>query len=280
MFISSIEDRDKLSLFGEGIYKKFIYEFIKSSEDVFYNPRTYFSKFSTTAEGEFLVYWDKLLDEESKININTANKENLLLLFQKLGISEPLAEKIAYSIIDWRDKDNQLSHPLEAAEDRYYQSLEYPYESKDEAFEVLEELLLVRGVDEEIFEKIKDFITIYGDGKVNINTASNVVLSTLGISDELVEKILTYRAGEDEIEGTEDDNIFLTTAEIVPKLSQRFSLREGEIARLTNVVSQYLTTYSHNFMIECKILLRDKKRSCKITAIFNSEGRILYWREI
>ena len=55
--------------------------------------------------------------------------------------------------------------------------------------EVLDELLLVKGVTRDIFDKVKDRVTVYGTGQVNINTAGMRVLQSLGMSEELAEKI-------------------------------------------------------------------------------------------
>ena len=63
-------------------------------------------------------------------------------------------------------------------------------------FKVKEEILLVEGMDKEKFEQFKDLITVYGDGKVNINTASEGVLKALGLEEELVGIIVRYRRNQ------------------------------------------------------------------------------------
>lgn len=122
-----------------------------------------------------------LVDEERKININKASKEDLL------GLPE-MTEEIASSIIDWRDDDS-----VGEAEDFYYQSLDLPYYCKDADFEVLEELLLVKGMDPERFSELKEYLTVYGDGSVNINTAPQEVLEALGLSESLAGSIVNFR---------------------------------------------------------------------------------------
>ncbi|MBP7216785.1 MAG: general secretion pathway protein GspK, partial [Candidatus Omnitrophica bacterium] len=113
-----------------------------------------------------------LIDEARKININTADLAVLTRLFQvTAGIDASEATDLAASCIDWRDSDSDVVIPNAGAEDSYYMIQEFPYEAKDAGFEVLEELLLVKGMREDIFTKVKDYITMYGDGKVNINTA-------------------------------------------------------------------------------------------------------------
>jgi DNA uptake protein ComE-like DNA-binding protein len=78
-----------------------------------------------------------IVDEASKVNINTASREMLLAL---PGMDEVLAS----AIIDWRDEDSEPSP--NGAESDYYLLLPDPYEAKNEALETVEELLLVRDV--------------------------------------------------------------------------------------------------------------------------------------
>lgn len=78
-----------------------------------------------------------MTDECSKININTANKAQLLAL-------PNMEEAFVDAIIDWRDT-NLTPEPL-GAEDEYYGSLAEPYLTKNANFDTIEELLLVRDI--------------------------------------------------------------------------------------------------------------------------------------
>jgi len=221
-----------------------------------------------------------LIDEQRKININTADEKILRHLFRLvLDFTEVEAQELAASIVDWRDSDSELSIPLGSAEDYDYQGLRYPYEAKDTRFEVLEELLLVNGMDEEIFEKIKDYVTIYGDGKVNINTTSKVVLVALGLNEGLADKILYFRYGKDGTLSTPDDNVFVMSSTIVPELSQFCNLSDSEVAQLSVIVDKYLAVGSDTFKIRSVSKLDNGKNTAEITCMVNRRGKILYWQE-
>jgi general secretion pathway protein K len=221
-----------------------------------------------------------LIDEERKININKAEVKVLERFFRiALNYNENQAQELAASIVDWRDSDSELSVPLGSAEDSYYRDLEQPYEAKDAVFEILEELLLVRGIREDSFQKIKDYLTVYGSGRININTVSKPVLLALGLSDDITGKILNFRSGEDGILGTDDDNVFDQTANILPKLSQFYDLSESEVAALSAVVSEYLTTKSNIFMAKSTARLNGKNYTEELTCVFDRKGKILYWQE-
>ncbi|MFH1678287.1 MAG: hypothetical protein ABH914_01555 [Candidatus Omnitrophota bacterium] len=99
-----------------------------------------------------------LIDEGSKINVNTANKEILA------GILN--SEDLAQQIIDYR-QDERL-------------------------FIAIEEIMGLE-IEEENFSRIKDFITVNSNGYVNVNTAAGEVFLALGCNSTSVEKILDYR---------------------------------------------------------------------------------------
>ncbi len=160
-------------------------------------------------------------DEERRININTLSFQNykiLIHLMTLLDVDEALAEEITAAILDWKDEDSELtSSPSEGAEDDYYMGLSKPYHCKNRPFDSVEELMLVRGMTEEILRTLKDYVTIYpktGNLMVNFDTAPEIILTALGRSaptanpddvDSTVSKILSYRRGPDNIEGTSDD---------------------------------------------------------------------------
>ena len=224
--------------------------------------------------------WYGLIDEESKININKASRSILERFFKAiLDCDDTQAQELAAAMVDWRDSDSELSIPIGSAEDSYYQDLEYPYEAKDANFEVLEEVLLVKGMDKTIFDKIKNYITIYSSGRININTVSEVVLFAFGLSPDLVDKIVSFRRGEDGVIGTTDDNIFDIPSNIVPKLNLSFHLSESETTQISIILEQYLVTHSNNFMARCIAQLNGKKKVAEVVCVINRSGKIQYFQE-
>ena len=84
----------------------------------------------------------RVIDESSKLNINTATKKQLL------GLPD-MVEEIADAIIDWRDSDDVPSGA--GVESGYYEGLTYGYRARNGPFRTLRELLLVKDVTEELF---------------------------------------------------------------------------------------------------------------------------------
>ncbi|MBS3759513.1 MAG: general secretion pathway protein GspK, partial [Desulfobacterales bacterium] len=90
------------------------------------------------SEGGYSV---KILNENGKININTANKRLLEVMLMAARVDETLESVIVDSILDWRD-ENDL-HRSNGAENDYYQGLENPYKCRNGDFRATNELLLV-----------------------------------------------------------------------------------------------------------------------------------------
>jgi general secretion pathway protein K len=221
-----------------------------------------------------------IIDEARKINVNTAERKILQRLFESLGVSSDDSAKIAASIIDFRDEDSELSMPIGSAEDGYYRNLREPYACKDAPFEALDELLLVKGITQDIFEKAEDFVTIYSAGAVNINTARPEVLYSLGMGKRLVDKIEMFRVGDDKKPGTLDDTMFTAASSITAQLSQKYSLGIDEATILTNLIAaNLLTTFSSHFSVKSRAALAYSKNTYEINCVFDRAGTIFYWRE-
>jgi len=220
-----------------------------------------------------------LMDEERKININKASFGVLKIFFEiTTGMSSKDASGIADSIIDWRDADNDAREL--GAESSYYQALNPPYPCKNKDFEVIEELLLVKGINREIFSKVKDRITVYGQGAVNINTADKLVLESLGMSDALTEKIIHFRNGEDDIEATKDDNVFTNVSSIVDDLRKVEDLSQEEINQLSSAIgSGLISVASDNFAGRTTGKLKNRSALASIIFVFGRDKKIKSWRE-
>ncbi len=289
-----LEEKSALRYFVEGEIRKIIMGFKRLQDKespvylrlplgVFGEEAVNFKEniFGENRERTFLnlrFYWD-IFDEERKLNINYTKMSTLKRLFELvLDSSEMEAQELAAAIQDWRDADSFLSLPLGSAEDPYYRALSHPYEAKDAYFEVIEELLLVKGISPKIFDKVKDYLTVYGEGKVNINTAPKPVLCALDLSEDLVEKIINFRKGKDGVLGTDDDGHFDTPSNIIPFLEQRFSLTSKEVISLNNLLDEFVTT-SDYFKVKILILSKDNSNFREINCVVDKEGKLLRWQE-
>ncbi len=84
-----------------------------------------------------------LTDEPSKLNLNTATREQLLALFGESKLRDVTPEQLADALIDWRDEDSDVTEP-HGAESSYYMTLDPPYRAKNKPLDTVEELLTIK----------------------------------------------------------------------------------------------------------------------------------------
>lgn len=120
-------------------------------------------------------------DEERRLNINHADEATLAALLQIAAeIDARRAVAVARAIVDWKDPDDNVL--TEGAESGYYQSLSPAYSCHNGDFDSVRELMLVKGMDDALFSSVEPFVTVYGSGLVNVNTAGREVLLALALS--------------------------------------------------------------------------------------------------
>lgn len=221
-----------------------------------------------------------VVDEESKLNINEAKPSDLkTLLIHAFAMGEETADELAKAIIDWRDHGHsELSGFYGSA---YYENLKNPYTLKNADYEILDELLLIQGITKSRYQELLKYITIYGEGKVNINTAPAPVLLASGFSEELTKKILAARRGYDGREGTPDDYIFLKIYDFASELGQLVDLKKEDIEQIDQVnFAGRINTVSQFYFIQSTGYLLNKPQKKVIQCVFNvKDDKMEYYRE-
>jgi len=219
-------------------------------------------------------------DESGKIPINNLIKENqynadikdLLTRFLTLpefDMDEQQADDIVDAVGDWIDKDDETTGF--GAENIYYEGLEEPYACKNAPLDCIDELLMVKGITEDLYygtgetPGIAKYLTVYGGEKININTAPKPVLMTLtdGITGEMISNMDEYRRDE------END------------LSRLDWYKEIAGMDGIDIKQNLISTKSNIFRITSTGYLKDISRSVSGTVERNSDGgavKILSWK--
>jgi general secretion pathway protein K len=207
-------------------------------------------------------------DEGGKININKITDENKVNFTHFLishKIDRITAETITDSLLDWVDADDLQR--MSGAEKEYYASLQEPYEPRNAPFESVEELALVKGVTPQIFQKIRDHLTIYGSGKINVNFASREVLCHVPmITPDAAEAIIQLRRKQRGIESLDHLKDILSRHGVIGKDYQKI------INYFTVSDSSYLTihsiAFSDNGKSSYKVIVQKSIDGCKIIAVY------------
>jgi len=218
-----------------------------------------------------------LQDEERRINLNTAPEKVLERLLEAAGgLPQREASEVADAIADWRDEDtDERPH---GAERFYYQSLREAYDCKDGPFENVEELLLVKGVTPEVYQKLEPWVTVYGSGRVNLNTAGAPVLRALELSEPGVAGFLLFRSGEDSVEGTSDDRQLVSIGNLQAEL--KAYVPAEDLARLAQLAQQQLLTVrSDAFRLQIQAQDHHSWSRMQAMGILDRKGHVKLWSE-
>lgn len=185
----------------------------------------------------------KIIDLERKVNINTATPMMLNQGLTLVGVDSGQMSYISDAILDWIDPDDDPH--MNGAESEYYRGLDPPYNAKNGPLDDLSELLLIRGITQDMYwgpastnhagaafqQKdrfgrlveppsypvgLQDIFTPFSTGRININTASATVLQMIpGVDENMANQIIQLRAGPDGVDGTDDDTPFNNPGELV-----------------------------------------------------------------
>jgi len=131
----------------------------------------------------------RIEDENAKFNINaiinqrgekdTYGYDSFIRLLGALLLDKKIADKV----LDWIDKDSIANLP-----DSETNAKNLPFFSVDE-------MLLINGITRKDYDTLLPYVTVFGDGKININGAEKPVLRSLSddMSDVLAQGVIDYR---------------------------------------------------------------------------------------
>jgi len=155
------------------------------------------------AQGVALV---EIVNETGKVNLNVAGQEQLARLFEARGVGKEQAARLALAIDHWRKPPGSAEESFKALDDYYREA---GYQPAHNRFASVEEMLLVHGMNRDIFYGTAEFgrdgiQTLYGVGQdltvysqssqVNVNYGSRAALfSVPGMTEELAESIIQER---------------------------------------------------------------------------------------
>lgn len=159
-------------------------------------------------------------DEAGRFNLNAMvgkrgnQRKQMVDIFRKLLEGEELDPDLANAVVDWIDADEETLDEGGAEDQVYgYEAMDGAVVSKNSPFDSLQEVRLVAGITDEVWQKLEPLVTIYGTVQMNLNTAEKKVMkAVLLMADEkadtsIIDKIVEWReqaSGDAEGEEGED----------------------------------------------------------------------------
>ena len=235
--------------------------------------------------GAGVIKRPRIVDLESKWNINTCGEMILTRALLNMGVEGSESTAVVNSILDWIDRDEQTR--IEGAESEVYENFEPPYSAKNGPIDDISELLFIRGVTEQMYlglsatnfqtgafmqkrnrfgandqvplfsAGLKDLFTPISSGRININTASAEVLMVIpGMDEQLAQMVVSARSGSD------DGNPMSMTGpfkNLTP--NYLWAKVQGLSLEAARSLQQFCDVRSRTFMVEVDVELGGSKRT-------------------
>lgn len=197
-------------------------------------------------------------DENSKFNLNTIINENgstndkALSTFKRLLTALKLDENISLYVTNWINSTAGSSSAVLTSATTH----NYLY--------CVDELLSIPQISPDIYKKLTPYVTVNGDGLININTASEEVLMALGenISQTTAKKIIEYR---------EKTSPFKTTTSI-----QSVSAMADKSIGIMGKITVKSTTFSVTSVAALRGIQREIH---SVTQYSGTPEQVKYWKE-
>lgn len=279
-----ISQRERLRLAAESGAKKVLKEFGVGESNLitkFKKTKDHLFSESDSIQMNDVTVSYKLVDENRKININKADFIYLKNIFQFVAkLSENSAGRLAASVIDYTDPDDSILEYYDKGSEREsYAESGFAYGPKNAPFEQISELLFVKGMSPQIYSAVRDYITVYGSGGLNINTADKQALLCTGLHPNLVDKIMEIRKGTTDKAGRMRENyVFGSLSSLLSDLASFYDLSDNERATLFQAVGlNRITVTADCYRMEVNAKISPNNISSTVACIFTVRDGIRYW---
>jgi type II secretory pathway component PulK len=237
-------------------------------------------------EGRALSY--AVRDELGYFHVNRSDPA----AWENLGL---LGREHVAGILDWIDADDDTGPG--GAESDVYLRLATPYVAKNRPCGCLKELLLVRGVDRQLYAgavlsrclqpaqerddaaslfapgaggtvetDLLHVFTVCGAGRINLNTAAPALLAALpGLDETAAAHITAWQAGPDGVFGTQDDRVIANAADLA-KI-------EGLTPQQVDLLGEYGCFESQFFRVLCRARFGPHVQCCLMATIHSGQDR-------
>jgi general secretion pathway protein K len=179
-----------------------------------------------------------LRSEGARLNINALllnnNREVLADLFQRWKVDDKQIGTLIDRMMDWVDEDSLKR--LNGSEKEEYEKLGFSGYPSNKPFQSLEEMELMPGIEflAEAKPDWKDFFTVWGDGKLDVNQApADLIASFCQVGGATAQFFVQSRPGADKVEGTKDDFRYTEMKQVRSALGMSESLFQELEGRIT-----------------------------------------------
>jgi general secretion pathway protein K len=203
-------------------------------------------------------------DVSARLDVNQATRRMLTQLLAQFG-GQRQAERAAAAIEDWKDRDD-MTRPSGAERDAYVRAGSV-FVPTNRPIRRLEELSRIMGVGDSLAAAVAPYLTVYGDGRININTAAEPVLAALpGMTPAAARTLVSRRkAGE----------VFTSSAPVMELIGQQYFTA-------AYLVNRYAVPIPSRLLIVSRGWMQGHPLTREVQAVYQVEGgklRLQAWQE-
>lgn len=210
-------------------------------------------------------------EEESKVNINTLEEDELIRLFWG-------RRELAETLLDWRDQDGDRR---KFGVERSDLPPETPF--RDGPLRFPQEIFLIPGITQDLGKEVINDFTVFGDGRVNWNTASPRTLEVLGVPRTDALALVYDRLGPDGFPGTNDDKVAQDATDALNVLNKEKLLTKNGKDLLLTMIQHGKFKFQGRYFRWTGLLEVNPgpthRRVSLVIAPWMSPGKILQWTE-
>ncbi len=211
-------------------------------------------------------------DEYARFNVNMLVQQNdkiskaryeaFLRMLEYLELEAEVADRI----VDWIDRNE------------FARAGDSELNSRNSMLSNIEEVSQIPGIDPDTYAKLKPYITVHGDGEINVNLASVPVLVTIadGVGKDMAELIIESRQKE------RFGNVSDLNSRVPGIAGLKKQVDIIYMGNMFRVVSTAQDADGLNRTVECVIEMGGNKSSLndEKTKGSGKTGVVVYWREI
>ena len=144
-----------------------------------------------------------VVDLNARVDLNASDDVTLLGFFGQF-VGAPMASALVSALDDWKDLDDRPRPGGAEAAD--YARAGSPFRPTNHPLRRLDELTRIVGFTDSLASAVAPYVTVAGDGKINVNTAPEPVLASIPhLGREAARAIVSWR---------EAGQVFGTTADM------------------------------------------------------------------
>ncbi len=218
-----------------------------------------------------------VIGAERKLHLNKMPVATLEALLHDVGRLDAVrAKRLAAVLQGWRSGGEQ--ELTQRKEDGYYPVVSGSGAAHTGPFASVQELLLVPGFDGDLFARVEQYVTVIGNGKVNVNVASETVMQVVAMSRG-IDAISARRVAQEISQARPRKSLDDFQAVLSERSRAPFSAMRNLVTVRSTVFEGTALGIIHDSRTRRQAREGDEAPRSRIDFAVDADGTVRYWHE-